>query len=293
MRIFFIGDIVGKPGRKMLGENLPSIREKLGIDVVIANGENSAGGNGITKNMAEELFRAGVDAITLGDHIWDQRCFENEIEQIQNICRPANVPNGNPGNDHIIIEKDGVKLGIFSLLGQTLMKIKSNCPFEEASKMIEKLSPLCDIIFLDFHAETSSEKVSMGWHLDGKAQAVVGTHTHIPTNDARILPQGLAFLSDAGMTGPWNSCLGRKWEPILQKFIDGRPRPFAMANGDNRICAVVIDIDCQTKRATNIEPFIYPPFPNTAELWAEARKAEAEEAKAQAEAKEKSESEEK
>ena len=282
MRIFFIGDIVGKPGRKILAENLHSIREKLGIDVVIANGENSAGGNGITKNMSEELFRAGVDVITLGDHIWDQRCFENEIESLQNVCRPANIPQGNPGNEYVIFEKDGVKLGVFSLLGQTLMKIKSDCPFASATRMLETLTPLCDIIFLDFHAETSSEKMSMGWHLDGKAQAVVGTHTHIPTNDARILPQGLAFLSDAGMTGPWNSCLGRKWEPILQKFIDGRPRPFAMANGDDRICAVVIDIDVQTKRATNVEPFIYPPFPYTAELWAEARKAE-EEAKAQAE----------
>ncbi len=276
MRIFFIGDIVGKAGRKILAENLPSIKQKLGIDIVVANGENSAGGNGITKNMAEELGRAGVDAITLGDHIWDQRCFENEIASIPNLCRPANIPHQNPGNDFVVIEKNGVKLGIFSLLGQTLMKIKSDCPFSEATRMVEKLTPLCDVMFLDFHAETSSEKVSMGWHLDGKVQAIVGTHTHIPTNDARILPNGTAFLSDAGMTGPWNSCLGRKWEPILQRFIDGRPRPFAMAEGDDRICAVVIDIDLETKRSTNIEPFIYPPFPNTAELWAEMKKAEEE-----------------
>ncbi len=285
MRVFFIGDIVGKAGRKMLSENLPSIKQNLEIDIAIANGENSAGGNGITKNMAEELFRAGVDAITLGDHIWDQRCFENEIESIPNLCRPANVPQGNPGSDFTIVEKDGVKLGIFSLLGQTLMKIKSDCPFAAATRMLEKLTPLCDIMFLDFHAETSSEKVSMGWHLDGKVQAIVGTHTHIPTNDARILPSGTAFLSDVGMTGPWNSCLGRKWQPILQKFIDGRPRQFAMAEGDDRICAVLIDIDVETKRATKIEPFIYPRFPNSAELW-QAMK-DAEEAKAK-EAEEKS-----
>lgn len=275
MRVFFIGDIVGKPGRKILTENLPSIRERLGVDFVIANGENSAGGNGITKNMAEELYRAGIDVITLGDHIWDQRCFEGEIASIDRLCRPANVPHSNPGRDFVVVEKNGMKLGVFSLLGQTLMKIKSDCPFAAASRMYDKVAPLCDAVFLDFHAETTSEKVSMAWHLDGRAQAVVGTHTHIPTNDARIFPKGLAFLSDAGMTGPWHSCLGRKWEPILQKFIDGRPRPFVMAEGDDRICAVIIDIDTEKKRAVFVEPFIYPPFPNSAELWQKAKEAEA------------------
>ncbi len=277
MRLFFIGDIVGKAGRQIVTDNLASIKETLNIDIVIANGENAAGGNGITKRMAEELFRAGVDAITLGDHVWDQRCFESEIDSIKNLCRPANVHSHNPGRDFLIIEKNGVKLGIFSLLGQTLMKIKSDCPFTAATRMVERLKPNCDIMFLDFHAETSSEKVSMGWHLDGIVQAVVGTHTHIPTNDARIFPKGTAFLSDAGMTGPWNSCLGRKWEVILQKFIDGRPRAFTMAAGDERLCACVIDIDVPTKRATFIEPFITPPFLNTAELWAiERAKKEAE-----------------
>lgn len=134
MRIFFIGDIVGKPGRKVLADNLPAIREKLGADFVIANGENAAGGNGITKNMAEDLFRYGVDAITLGDHIWDQRCFEGEIESMENICRPANLPKSNPGKTYLILEKNGEKLGVFSLLGQTLMKIKANCPFAAAGE---------------------------------------------------------------------------------------------------------------------------------------------------------------
>ena len=213
--------------------------------------------------------------ITLGDHIWDQRCFEGEIASIDRLCRPANVPHSNPGRDFVVVEKNGMKLGVFSLLGQTLMKIKSDCPFAAASRMYDKVAPLCDAVFLDFHAETTSEKVSMAWHLDGRAQAVVGTHTHIPTNDARIFPKGLAFLSDAGMTGPWHSCLGRKWEPILQKFIDGRPRPFVMAEGDDRICAVIIDIDTEKKRAVFVEPFIYPPFPNSAELWQKAKEAEA------------------
>jgi len=262
MRILFIGDIVGKSGRRILAEYLPVAIEKHSIDFVVANGENSAGGNGITKNMAEELKRMGVDAITLGDHLWDQRCLLTEIDSIDNLCRPANIPPNNPGKDFVIIEKNGKKLGVFCLLGQTLMKIKADCPYREASRVVEKITPLCDAILLDFHAETSSEKVSMGWHLDGKVATVVGTHTHIPTNDARVFPQGTAFLTDAGMTGPWNSCLGRKWETILEKFIDGRPRQFTMAEGDERICGCIIDYDETEKHANSIETFIYPPFNN-------------------------------
>lgn len=271
MRIFFVGDVVGKPGRKLIAEHLPLIRERFRFDVAIANAENAAGGNGLTKNMADELFRSGIDAITMGDHVWDQRCFENEIDSIEKLCRPANIHPGNPGREYVIVEKNGVKLGIFNLLGQTLVKIKSDCPFVGADRVLKELAPQCDLIFLDFHAETSSEKISMGWHLDGRVHAIVGTHTHIPTNDARIFPNGCAFLSDAGMTGPWNSCLGRKWEPILQRFIDGRPRAFSMAEGDNRLCGCLIEIDENTKRATRVEPYIYPPFPNTAALWERAR----------------------
>ena len=153
------------------------------------------------------------------------------------------------------------------------MKIKSSCPFAAADAMIEKLSQLCDVIFVDFHAETTSEKVSMAWHLDGRVSALIGTHTHIPTLDARIFPQGLAFQSDAGMTGPWNSCLGRDKENIIKKFIDGRPRQFIVAEGDDRICATIIDIDTGTKRSTYIAPYIYPPFPNTAEMALSAKDA--------------------
>lgn len=276
MRVFFIGDVVAKSGRRILSEHLGDIKKRLGIDFVIANAENAAGGNGITKNIAESMFRYGIDVITLGDHTWDQRCFENEIDSLENLCRPANIPHANPGRDFVVVEKDGVRLGVFCLLGQTLMKIKSDCPFTAAEKMLEKLVPHCDVIFLDFHAETTSEKVSMAWHLDGKVAAVVGTHTHIPTNDARIFPQGTAFLSDAGMTGPWNSCLGREWGNILKRFIDGRPHQFLVAEGDDRICACIVDIDPVSKRATRIEPFIYPPFPNTAELWLAAKNASAE-----------------
>ncbi len=262
MRILFIGDIVGKPGRKILSELLPSIIADNKIDLCIANGENSAGGNGITKNMAQELFRYGIDAITLGDHLWDQRCLESEIDTIDNLCRPANIPQGNPGKEYVIVEKNSLKIGIFCLLGQTLMKLKADCPFKCADRICAELKDKCDIMFLDFHAETSSEKISMGWYLNGRVQAVVGTHTHIPTNDCRILDQGTAFMTDAGMTGPWKSCLGRAVDPILKKFLDGRPRNFIMAEEDPRICACIIDIDESTKKAVKIAPFVTPAFEN-------------------------------
>ncbi len=263
MRVFFIGDVVAKSGRRILSERLAQIRSEHNIDFVIANAENAAGGNGITKNIAETMFRYGIDAITLGDHTWDQRCFENEIDTIPNLCRPANIPAGNPGREYVILEKGGFKLGIFGLLGQTLMKIKSDCPFAAADRMLQTLAPLCDAVFLDFHAETTSEKVAMAWHIDGRAAALVGTHTHIPTNDARIFPQGLAFQSDAGMTGPWNSCLGREYGNIVKRFIDGRPHQFLVAEGDDRICGTIIDINPQTHTATSITPYINPPFATT------------------------------
>lgn len=265
MRLLFIGDIVGKAGRKILSENLARLRSELNLDFIIANAENAAGGNGITKNMANELFRAGVDAITLGDHLWDQRVFESEIDSIENLCRPANIPAGNPGKEFVVLERNSIKLGVFCLMGQTLMKLKADCPFAAANRVIEKLAPECDAMFVDFHSETSSEKVSMGWHLDGRVAGVVGTHTHIQTNDARVFPQGTAFLSDAGMTGPWESCLGRDWRGILDKFIDGRPRRFTMAEFDVRICGCLIDYDVQAHFANSVETFVYPPFLSTGE----------------------------
>ncbi len=260
MRVMFIGDIVGKAGRKILSDHLPRIREEKSIDLVIANAENVAGGNGITKNMAEGLLKSGIDVITLGDHIWDQRCFEMEIDDLKTVCRPANLPPNNPGRDFVVVEKAGKKVGVFCLLGQTLMKIKAECPFRAANDMLTRLPQRCDYIFLDFHAETTSEKVCMGFHLDGRVSAVIGTHTHIPTADARIFKNGTAFLTDAGMTGPWDSCLGRQVEPILQRFLDGRPRHFLIAEKDPRICACIVEIDDETKKSVSIESFIYPKF---------------------------------
>ncbi|MFI3291532.1 MAG: TIGR00282 family metallophosphoesterase [Opitutales bacterium] len=260
MRIFFIGDVVGNAGRRILAENLKDIVSKEKIDLVICNGENAAGGSGITKNIAQKLFSYGIDVITLGDHLWDQRCLEAEIDSIDNMCRPANIPPDNKGKEYIIIEKNGLKVGVFGLLGQTLVKIKADCPFRGADRMYEELKDKCDIIFLDFHAETTSEKVAMAYHLNGRVQAVIGTHTHVPTCDGRILSCGTAFMSDAGMTGPWDSCLGRSVEPILAKFLDGRPRQFTVAQDDLRICACIVDIE--DKKAVSIKNYIYPDFNN-------------------------------
>ena len=273
MRILCIGDVVGKPGRQALINFLPQIREENKIDLVIANAENIAGGNGITKNTADAIARVGVDAITLGDHIWDQRCFEKEIADLEKVCKPINIPPNNPGNEYVIIEKNGLKILVFSLLGQVLLKIKADCPFRTINEKIDELSKLADILILDFHAETSSEKISMGNLMDGKIHAIFGTHTHIPTADARLLPLGTAYITDLGMTGPWDGCLGRDKDAVLQRFIDGRPRAFVVAENDVHICGCIIDIDESAKKATHIENFIYPKFGEKLPLTPEQQKA--------------------
>lgn len=276
MRILCIGDIVGKPGRQAIFDFLPKIKEELAIDFVVANAENSAGGSGITKNMADYLTRAGVNAITLGDHIWDQRCFEREIGTIENLCKPSNLPPENPGKNYVFAECKGLKIAVFSLLGQTLMKIKADCPFRAANKAMEELANEADIIILDFHSETSSEKISMGNLLDGRATIVYGTHTHVPTADARILKKGTAYISDLGMTGPWDGCLGRDKDAVLQRFLDGRPRAFAVAENDVHICGCIVEIDESTKKPTSIKSFIFPdwnePLPLTPQQEKELQK---------------------
>lgn len=260
MNILCIGDVVGKPGRQVLTDFLSKIKEKFDISLVVANSENSAGGSGITKNMAESITRAGVDVITLGDHIWDQRCFEGEIDSIENLCRPSNLPPTNPGKKYVFIEKNGLRFAVFSLLGQTLMKIKADCPFRAALACMDELEGKCDAVILDFHAETSSEKISMANLVDGRVAIMFGTHTHIPTADARIFPKGLAYISDLGMTGPWDSCLGRDKNAVLQRFLDGMPRAFTVAQDDVHICGCLVDFDESAKKARSIKSFIYPPF---------------------------------
>ena len=245
-KILFLGDIVGRPGRNFVVERLASLRQELGADIVIVNAENSAGGAGITKKIADQLIAAGVDAITLGDHVWDQKNFENEIDGLEQVCRPANLPEQNPGRSHLIVEKDGFRLAILTVLGRNYLTLKSSCPFLMADAKLAELDSKCDAVFVEVHMEATSEKIALGWHLDGRAAAVVGTHTHVPTADGRILPKGTAYLSDAGMCGPYASVLGRDVGQVVATFLDGIKRRFPVAEDDVRISGCLIDIDPST-----------------------------------------------
>ena len=244
--ILFLGDIVGRPGRSFVIERLADLRMELDVDIVVANAENSAGGAGVTGKIITELYAAGIDAITLGDHVWDQKNFEIEIEQFDRVCRPANLPAQNPGRSHLIIEKDGFRLGIFTVLGRNYLALKSSCPFTMADTKIAEIQSLCDAVLVEAHMEATSEKVALGWYLDGRAAAVVGTHTHVPTADGRVLPGGTAYLSDAGMCGPYASVLGRDINQVVATFLDGMKRRFHVAEDDVRIAGCLIGIDPNT-----------------------------------------------
>lgn len=252
-KVLFLGDIVGRPGRTFVAERVLSLRNELEADFVVANGENSAGGSGITKKIADQLVEAGVDAITLGDHVWDQKSFELEINELKSVCRPANLPEENPGRTHLIVEQNGFRLGIFTLLGRNYIALKANCPFKTADAKLEELKGSCDAVLVEAHMEATSEKIALGWYLDGRVAAVVGTHTHVPTADGRVLPKGAAYLSDAGMCGPYQSVLGRDVDAVVASFIDGRKRRFAVAESDVRISGCLIEIDGSSGLATDIE----------------------------------------
>ncbi len=253
LKLLFIGDIVGRPGREIVADRVRRLRSEHNIDFVIANGENAAAGSGITGAIAKSILDSGVDAITLGDHVWDQRGWENEIAEIDKVCRPANLPRSCPGWDHLIIESRGFRVAVFTVLGRTFMNMKADCPFETADRMIEQLKAQADAIIVEIHAEATSEKQALGWHLDGRATAVLGTHTHVPTADATILPNGTAFICDVGMTGPYASVLGREVKPVIAKFLDGMPRRWDVAAGDVRLSGALIEISASRANAKKIE----------------------------------------
>jgi metallophosphoesterase (TIGR00282 family) len=253
LKLLFVGDVVGRPGREIVAERLPRLRADLGLDFVIANAENAAAGAGLTGAVAQTLLDAGIDALTLGDHVWDQKGFETEIARLERVCRPANLPAVCPGRDHLILEKNGCRLALFTVLGRQYLNLKSECPFMASDRMIAQLAGRADAVFVEIHAEATSEKQALGWHLDGRVAAVIGTHTHVPTADASILPKGTAFLCDAGMTGPYASVLGRVIEPVIGKFLDGMPRRFPVAEGDVRLSGVVVEYDPVARRALRCE----------------------------------------
>jgi metallophosphoesterase (TIGR00282 family) len=252
LKILFIGDIVGKPGREILMERLQRLRAELKADVVIANGENVAAGNGITATLAKTLLGTGIDAITLGDHVWDQRGWEDDIDDLPTVCRPANLPATCPGARYVIVDVKGFKLGVFTVLGRTFMGMKAECPFIGADAMLKELEGKADGVLVEIHAEATSEKIALGWHLDGRVIAVLGTHTHVPTADACVLPKGTGFMCDVGMTGPYASVLGREVAPVIGRFLDGMPRRFEVAEDDVRISGALVDYDEVAKRATEV-----------------------------------------
>ena len=252
MKLLFIGDIVGKPGRDIVATLVPKVRAGRGIDFVIANTENAAAGAGVTGAICQTLLEAGVDVITLGDHVWDQKGFEQEIKTFDRVCRPANLPASCPGRDHVIVEKNGFRLLVCTMLGRSFMGAKADCPFLAADALLKKLAGQFDGALVEIHAEATSEKQALGWHLDGRVTAVLGTHTHVATADASLLRKQTAFMCDVGMTGPHESVLGREIEPVIGRFLDGMPRRFGVATGDNRLSAALVEFD-STGRAKRIE----------------------------------------
>ena len=244
---------MGRPGRNLVLERIAALRQELGADIVVANAENAAGGAGLTKKIADQLIAAGVDAITLGDHVWDQKNFENEIDGLSQVCRPANLPEQNPGRSHLVVEANGLRLAVFTVLGRNYLTLKSSCPFQMADAKLAELKGQCDAVLVEAHMEATSEKIALGWYLEGRVAAVIGTHTHAPTADGRVLPGGTAFLCDAGMCGPYHSVLGRDVGPVVASFLDGRKRRFPVADNDVRLCGCLVELDAQTGLATGFE----------------------------------------
>jgi metallophosphoesterase (TIGR00282 family) len=258
LNILFIGDIFGRPGRTIVKDRLPELRKRHAVDLVIANCENAAAGFGITPPLAEELFDLGIDVMTTGNHVWDKReiidYFQmadgNPHSPARRLLRPANFAQGLPGWGVYEGQKNGVGYAVVNLQGRVFMG-SSDDPFRYADRLLEQIKS--KIVFVDFHAEASSEKIAFGWYLDGRVTAVVGTHTHIPTADEIVLPKGTAYITDVGMTGPYDSVIGVKKELVIEKFLSGMPSRFEPANGDVRLCAVLVECDGQTGRATRME----------------------------------------
>jgi 2',3'-cyclic-nucleotide 2'-phosphodiesterase len=252
VNILFIGDILGRPGRDLVGDHLRDLIERHTLELVVANGENAAAGFGITPRLAEELLALGIDVITTGNHIWDRREIMEYFPQQPRLLRPANFTSGPGKGLYQGITRTGVEYAVLNLQGRVFMG-QSECPFRIADSELATLPDSCKIRIVDMHAEASSEKVAIGWHLDGRVTAVLGTHTHVPTADERVLPQGTAHISDVGMTGPYDSVIGIKKETILEKFLTQMPARFEPAEGDARLCAVLIQADPATGHASSIE----------------------------------------
>ncbi|MGA8104643.1 MAG: TIGR00282 family metallophosphoesterase [Candidatus Acidiferrales bacterium] len=252
MRLLFIGDIVGSPGRRIVHDRVQDIVAQRSVDLVIANAENSAAGFGITPKIAEDLIALGISVLSGGNHIWDRKEIFEYFPHQPRLLRPANFPPGSPGSGLYVGEKNGTKFAVLNLQGRTFMTPIDD-PFRTAAAELEKIPPDVKVILVDMHAETTSEKQAMGWFLDGRVSAVVGTHTHVATADARILPGGTAFITDVGMTGPHDSVIGMEKDPIIRRFQDALPARFSVAEGNVQMNTVFIDVNPEDGRALNIE----------------------------------------
>jgi len=251
MNLLFIGDIFAAAGRRMVADHVADIAATNRIDLAIANAENAAGGFGITPSIAEELFGLGLDVLTSGNHIWDKREVYDYFERQPRLLRPANYPDA-PGSGVIVLHaRNGVDCAVLNLQGRTYMPV-TDCPFRKADQILRELDPAVKVKFVDFHAEVTSEKIAMGWYLDGRVSAVIGTHTHVPTADTRILPGGTAYQTDCGMTGPYHSVIGVETETIVQRFLTALPVRMEAARQAPELHAVIIDVDEATGRARSI-----------------------------------------
>jgi metallophosphoesterase (TIGR00282 family) len=250
-RILFVADVVGHPGRDAVKAILPSLKKELGADLAIVNGENAAGGFGLTSKIAAELKQAGADVITTGNHVFAQKEFVPELPHLENVLRPANYPPAAPGHGSCVVEVASRQVLVMNLMGRIFVEALDD-PFRAADAIL-KANPDVKIVFCDMHAEATSEKTAMGWYLDGRASAVVGTHTHIPTADARVLPKGTAYVTDVGMVGPRDGCIGMDKDIVLQRFLTGVPNRFQVASGPVTFNSVLVTISSSTGRATSIQ----------------------------------------
>lgn len=253
LRILFLGDVMGDPGRKAVSALLPVLKEELQADFVIVNGENSAGGRGITPKIAISLMRAGAAVITTGDHIWDQKELVPWLAEEPRLLRPINYPAGTPGQGSIVLETKKGRVGVINVQGRTFMKMTLDNPFTAMQQAVEEMRQETPIIFVDMHSETTSEKVSLAWFLDGTVSAIVGTHTHVQTADERILPNGTAFLTDAGMCGPRDSCIGMEVQAAIDRFLTHMPSRHQIAKGPVLVCGALIEVDTATGKALSIQ----------------------------------------
>jgi metallophosphoesterase (TIGR00282 family) len=252
IRLLFVGDVVGAPGRRILKARLKRLRRDTAADAAIVNGENAAGGAGITPATAAEMFDAGADVITTGNHVWDKKGVLELLAGDRRVLRPANYPDGSPGAGLVTIDVAGVPVAVVNLMGRVFMPLVDD-PFRAADRILAEIAGRASVVFVDFHAEATSEKMAFAWHLDGRATAVVGTHTHVATADARVLPGGTAYITDVGMTGPRDSVIGVRKEQVLERFKSQRPIAYETAEGDVRLAAVLVTADAGSGRALSIE----------------------------------------